>query len=379
MKLKLFVSTLTSLVLSGLTLFSAELFPLSHGWGVSLSASTSPKYINIEQGEGLDLVSNGTFANTNGWVLGSNWAVSGNTAIFTTTNLMSNGAFASTNGWLVSGDWSVATGVGKFITTTTSKTSMTNNLINVTSGTVYSLQYTISSMGGTVTIAPAFGNVTGTVRSANGTYLETITPLASGSNFYFIGSSTDAATGYVDNVSMRVASMVETSTITQAISTGVTAGTTYRIYYTVSGIDAGTNTLEVLLGTDSGGVVASDTIYTPSGYVDIKSSSTSSLVFRAVATNISTFAISAVGLRQAPKPSYANELQLKVSTATDLPVYIGYNEDSDDFTNHYAVSRAIMVNSNSISYPVIIKNTKGISKLWYRSSSGTPTLDVVGY
>jgi len=115
------------------------------GWGASVTASTTPAYIAIEQVPGTNVILNGTFANTNSWLTNDTvWVLSNATAVAKSSD--SN-------------------------TGTLTQTALTT----LTTGSWYRITYTLSSLSGSNSLVPVLGSVSGTVaRTADGTYQDDV-------------------------------------------------------------------------------------------------------------------------------------------------------------------------------------------------------------
>jgi hypothetical protein len=135
--------------------------------GAALSAllPTAPQVLGVER------VTNGNFANgSTGWTLGSGWAVSGGAALHTV-------------GTIASIDQAIAFDAGRVFEVT-----------YTLSGYTGSGGYRFRVFGGTT--------VTGTTRTADGTYTEQFTALA-GNVTFVIASTTTTVGGAIDNISVR--------------------------------------------------------------------------------------------------------------------------------------------------------------------------------
>jgi hypothetical protein len=140
------------------------------GIGYSASVTTTPTEFVFEQSPTAEVVLNGAFASTNYWTLGTNWAIGSGDASYTHT----------------------ASG-----TSSLSQASLT-----LTTNEKYRLTYTVSELTGTAaTFTPSFGNAFYTARTADGTYTEDISFYGT-KTLAFSFSSSSAATGTVDNVSL---------------------------------------------------------------------------------------------------------------------------------------------------------------------------------
>jgi len=237
-------------LLAGISAFAVDPQRSWNGWGASVTASTTPASITIEQPAGDDVASNGTFASTAYWTTGTLWEAK--------------------------------SGAAYFITAGANTGTMYEVVTQLTTGTTYRVEYTLASIGPTTNNVQALvGNTVGTVRTNNGTFTEDI-PFLDGSNtLSFIGKASAASDLTIDNVSIR----------------------------------------------------------------------------------------------EVPKAAFAEYVTFRVG-ATDLPVYIAWDCPASVFTNIYATSRAILVDSNAVVS--IDRNSCAvpIHTIWYRSASGTPTLNI---
>lgn len=112
-------------------------------------------------------------------------------------DLVSNGTFASDTVWNKGAGWSIGSGVA---TGTAAATSLTQ-AVAFTAGHVYRLTFTVTAYtSGSVTPRLTGGStVTGTARTATGTYESHLTALSGNDTLGFLGT---AFTGSIDNVSL---------------------------------------------------------------------------------------------------------------------------------------------------------------------------------
>jgi hypothetical protein len=111
--------------------------------------------------------------------------------------IISNGDFASDTVWTKGSGWAIGSGVA---TATTSSAGLNQSITPVV-GTHYLITYTITRTAGSVT--PRFtggSTVSGTARSAAGTFSDVITAVTGNNVFEFIGSG---FSGTVDNVAVQ--------------------------------------------------------------------------------------------------------------------------------------------------------------------------------
>jgi hypothetical protein len=144
------------------------------GWGASVTASTTPAYIAIEQVPGTNIILNGTFANTNSWNTNDTvWVISNGTAV----------AKSSDNS-----------------TGTLSQSSITA----LTSGVWYRVTYTLSGLQGTNSIIPILGSTSGqTDRTASGTYFDDLS-FRGDQTLSFVNTQGGASTAILDNVTLTL-------------------------------------------------------------------------------------------------------------------------------------------------------------------------------
>lgn len=144
------------------------------GWGASVTASTTPAYIAIEQVPGTNIILNGTFANTNSWNTNDTvWVVSNGTAVAKATDNSTGTLFQTA-------------------------------LTQLTSGVWYRVTYTLSLMTGTNSVIPILGSTSGqTARTANGTYLDDLS-FRGTQKLSFQDIQGGASTGVLDNVTLTL-------------------------------------------------------------------------------------------------------------------------------------------------------------------------------
>lgn len=120
----------------------------------------------------------------------------------TGTELVVNGSFADGSAWTVGAQWVIGSGVA---TKNATGNSLLQQSIAVEVGHAYVVTFTITAT--TVAgdgMSVFLGQVSGTIRSAPGTYTETITPVL-GTNVEFIARGANAWQGSIDNVSVKAA------------------------------------------------------------------------------------------------------------------------------------------------------------------------------
>lgn len=125
---------------------------------------------------------------------------------FNGSQLVSNGSFATASDWTTGTGWSIAAGVA---TKTAGTASLLSQLIglgvgaDLYVGATYQLTYTITRSAGSITPQFTGGTtVSGTTRSAAGTYTETLTAVTGNVNLAF--SADSAFAGTVDNVTLNL-------------------------------------------------------------------------------------------------------------------------------------------------------------------------------
>jgi hypothetical protein len=172
-------------------------------------------------------------------------------------------------------------------------------------------------------------------------------------------------------VATMTAPAATNAVLSETISS-LTSGKTYRVQYTYTITGGLTNTVAI------GGTTGTPRTATGTYVEDLTAVSGTTLAINTRANGISTNVIDNVSVRIAPQSAYITEARLSVG-ATDVPAYVVYNVDGNSFSNIYAVGHSMIVTSNSLTHPVVIKNSQGIRRIWYRSASGTPTLTINGY
>lgn len=110
------------------------------------------------------------------------------------SDIASNGTFASSSSWTLGTNWSITGGVAK----TSTNNSNISESVTITSGKKYDVTYTVATRtAGSVTVK--VGNTSGTARSSAGTYTETI---KAGSSSGGIILAATGFTGTLDNISV---------------------------------------------------------------------------------------------------------------------------------------------------------------------------------
>lgn len=347
---------------------------IKNGFGASISATTTPDYITIEQKPNSDISSNGTFASSDYWVLGTDWAISGNAGVFTTASAISNGNMSSTYGWGTGTMWKIAGGKATF-QTTEANTDELYQAFSCISGRSYTVQYTVAGIAAGSSFQPRIGTNYGTAVGTNGTYMESILCAKTGTNITFVGISGADSTQNIDNVIVRQTGLYETNDIYEVVAQ-LSDKKSYRVEYTISGMDTGTNSCVVMVGNNFGTTRTSDGTYIED--VPFGVATSSNLTFRGISTNISSFTIDNISIREKPEQGYVDTLLLSVEP-TDPLVYVAYDCTAEQFTNMVAEGRTMIINSNNSPVEVNIGDKgRNIQKIWHQSS-GSSTLTVNGY
>ena len=118
------------------------------------------------------------------------------------TNLITNGTFDSDTGWSKGSGWSIAAGVAS-CDGTQSDTTLLFQDASLSPGPIYQVTFTISSYSAGEVYARCGSAGNGTVRDANGTYVERIPCIGEPhSMIYLVGNSTfkasiDTVTAYL--------------------------------------------------------------------------------------------------------------------------------------------------------------------------------------
>ena len=353
---------------------------LKTGFGASVTASTTSAYLAVEQQVYSNAIVNGDFADATLWITNTQWEVTGGSALFTSSNSAVNGAFSSTNGWKTNGIlWTIAGGYAEFISADSDTGTLSQVSKVLSSGTVYRVDWTLSATDGLVFATASLGDLsygaTGDTHVANGTYSDVITAAHQPgvlTNLQIIVTSDGIATCRVDSVALRQVGLSQNNDISQTMS-NITAGQSYRVRYTVAGMDSG-NSVQVLVGGSTGTVRTLNGTYNE----DVVPILTSNLAFRAVDTNTSSFTIDNVYVWAKPIPAYAYGVEFSVSP-TDIPVYVLYSCSGDTFTNAYNAGTTMIVSSNR-AVTVEQGNTFApVYGIWYRTASGSATLGINAY
>ena len=115
------------------------------------------------------------------------------------SEVISNNTFDSDTVWTKGTGWSIGSGVA---TKTAGSASNLSQTVTLTAGTTYRVVYTITRTAGTITPQFSGGStVTGTARSASGTYVENLTAVSGNTTFEFAADASFAGT--VDNVYLK--------------------------------------------------------------------------------------------------------------------------------------------------------------------------------
>ena len=129
-----------------------------------------------------------------------------NTALATGRNVVINGDFASDTIWSKGTGWTIAAGVASCDGSQVANTSLTQADL-IPAGKDYEATFTVSNYSaGSVRIV--LGNVEGTFRSANGTYVQAITSINAG-NLKIEGNATFV--GDIDNVTVTQTGILASS------------------------------------------------------------------------------------------------------------------------------------------------------------------------
>ena len=191
------------------------------------------------------------------------------------TELVSNNTFASDTVWTKGAGWTIGSGVA---TKTAGTASVLSQTISITSGKTYRVVYTITRTAGTITPRFTGGTtVTGTARSASGTYVDFFTAISNTA----VDFSADATfAGTVDNVYVKQVTGNDACQPTSASRPTLSARYNLLTYSeqfdnatwtkTNASISAnsttdpnGTNTAEKLVATTTSGVHSVTQSFTP--------------------------------------------------------------------------------------------------------------------
>lgn len=126
---------------------------------------------------------------------------------------ITNGDFASGTGWTVSGGWTIGSGVAAYTGSGVAATMAQG--VSLVAGSFYQVTVTLVVSSGSFTPRFAGGTtVSGTVRSASGTFTDIIQAVTGNNLFQMLGSAT--AVGSIDNISVK---LLAGNHATQATST----------------------------------------------------------------------------------------------------------------------------------------------------------------
>ena len=141
-----------------------------------------------------------------------------------------------------------------------------------------------------------------------------------------------------------------------------TLGTSYRVTYQITANSSPTtNTVALVFGGASYGTSNTQVgTYTET----LPLLTTNTIGFAGSATSAGTLSIDNVTFRLAPDPAFAEQVIFSVGT-TGVPVYVNWDCDSTHFTNLYATSHSILVDSNrSVNIERGFQSAP-IHKIWY--------------
>lgn len=232
---------------------AASVDRVKNGFGTNLTACTTQQCVVIRQIAGADIVTNGTFASDASWTKGTNWSITGGTAVFASSNMVLNGTFANTNNWETNVYWCTTNSKGFYIVGDNNTNTMFQIITEITSGKTYRLQYTLADLSGYTYVTPYVGSVAGTTYGTNGLISETITALETSTNLIFQGkvaspnllaNSTFANTNSWETNAWWIVTGGKayyksedamTNNISQVVT--LTSGLTYKVWYTLADID----------------------------------------------------------------------------------------------------------------------------------------------
>lgn len=119
-------------------------------------------------------------------------------------NLIANGTFGSSTGWVLGTNWTIAAGVlTATIVLAAGQVASTTYTANLVQGGVYRVQFDMASttLGSVKFQFTGGATINGSTRSADGTYSEDVTATAAETGFQFIAVAD--YTGNIDNLSVR--------------------------------------------------------------------------------------------------------------------------------------------------------------------------------
>mgnify|MGYP003148387034 CR=1 FL=1 len=144
-----------------------------------------------------------------------------------TTSTLSNGDFSSAASWIVKGGWEISGGT--LISTSTTIPAYQQNVVTV--GSIYTVTYTIDSLGlGSGDVMVKLGTTEGTPRSSVGTFTESLL-CAGGTSIFFVNNDGAGFSGVIDDVSVTGVVYDKLGT-NNGTPTGATANTTLYGGYT---------------------------------------------------------------------------------------------------------------------------------------------------
>jgi len=167
-------------------------------------------------------------------------------------------------------------------------------------------------------------------------------------------------------------SAAATGTLSQ-VSLDVTENLKYRLTYTVAGVLAGQgSTITPTIGTSPYTAVTTNGTYTE----DVIFYGTNTLAFTLISTNGVTNTIDNVYLRQAPAQAWVDVLQLTSATNAAQSVYFAFNCDSDQFSDIYTASRAMILPPTQDLGLDYGQQKEPIRNIWYKTSTGTASFTI---
>jgi len=111
-----------------------------------------------------------------------------------------NGNFSTgdATGWTCGSNWAYAATNKIHRTQAADVATLSQASLDILAGVPYSLKFTMSGSAGAGTITPSLGGATGTARTADGTYTQTLTPSITGGTLAFTPTNNNIATDISD-------------------------------------------------------------------------------------------------------------------------------------------------------------------------------------
>lgn len=176
------------------------------GFETDLTSWDTPDYsTNIQNTQSDNLVAYYPLNDASG-----NAATATNVAVSEGRDIVINGDFDSDTSWTKGTGWTIGSGVASSDGSQTATSSLYQDIAAIVIGKSYSVTFTVSNYSaGTVRVHVGDSGGGGTIRSANGTYTETITASGTVSRFYV--NADGNFVGSIDNVSVKQVDILASS------------------------------------------------------------------------------------------------------------------------------------------------------------------------